>query len=43
MIYYIEKDKIADRSFDHTVANNYYKIQPILFLNKLLTGAESRY
>ncbi len=43
MIYYIKKDEIADGSLNHIVANNYCKIQPILFLSKLLTGAESRY
>src|SRR6266511_3884263 len=43
MIYYIKENEIADGPLDHTVANNHYKIQPILFLSKLLTGAESRY
>ncbi len=43
MIYYIKKNKIADKPLDHIVANNYYKIQSILFLSKFLTGAESRY
>jgi hypothetical protein len=41
MLYHMEGDD--NGPIDHTDKGNRHRIQPILFLSKLLTGAESRY
>ena len=41
MIYHMQDDK--NRSLDHIIKENHSKIQFILFLNKLLTDAETHY
>ncbi len=41
MIYHIKNDE--EGSLNHTIKENRQKIQSILFLNKILTDAETRY
>jgi hypothetical protein len=41
MVYHMQDDH--DGPLDHTVKGNRHKVQPILFLSKLLTDAEIRY
>ena len=41
MVYHMQDDH--DGPLDHTVKGNRHKVQPILFLSKLLTDAETRY